>query len=527
MKCVKPIGISVAWLLPEEHRSVPRIFNALDLRVYRLRSHPQINRVRPGDSTIIAWDWNRADPRGTERNPECVVSSIRELLPYTENIPLIVSGPRALAESLCREFHRTVHWLSIGGYGATDPQAVWASWLAGVPSISIELVSCRGEEHWDRFGAREIRVHPSSPGLTQTALLRASLSLVERLALRAGPETVCGAQPVFEAPPLSQPSLLVRSWQSFRVSLQIVSKTLKNRLSRSGQLTDQWAIGIGSIQKSSRRDLLPELPQFREFHWIEPGSHRFIADPFLARVGETTILFFEELLYSDWKGRLKALPLDVSGQPVGPEVTILEKPYHLSFPFVFEHPSEPDALFLLPEQAESGNTVLYRSPRAMGPSLLRFEQDTVLLPGFPGIDPVVFERDRDFYLFVTNGTYGNYDNNLQLFISESLRGPYRIHPKSPIKLGLRGSRMAGPPALHRGTLYRPAQDCKSRYGAQVILHRVDLLSPTDYHETEVAVFSPDPASPYGLGSHTVAWYEGFVATDGLCQIPVSRPEIER
>ena len=81
--------------------------------------------------------------------------------------------------------------------------------------------------------------------------------------------------------------------------------------------------------------------------------------------------------------------------------------------------------------------------------------------------------------------------------------------------------MAGPLFLHRGVLYRPAQDCKSRYGAQVILHRVDVLTPNDYREAEAAIFAPDAASPYGLASHTVVWFEGLVATDGFRQILIS------
>ena len=358
-------------------------------------------------------------------------------------------------------------------------------------------------------------MHPSSPAMSQMALLVASQAMVEQLSLGAGAGSYFDARSSENFP-------LIRLWfRSFRVSLRIAAKTLFNRLTGADLLAGQWAIGIIDTQQSSTRDLLPRLPPLRHLHWIEPGAQRFIADPFLARVGETKTLFFEEQLYFDGKGRLKALPLDSFGRPAGPEVIILEKPYHLSFPFVFEHPSDPDALFLLPEQGESGSTVLYRSAKATAASLLRFQQDTVLLAGFSGIDPVVVEWNGHVYLFVTNGSFGNGDNNLQLFVSENLRGPYRAHPKNPIKLGLRGSRMAGPLLLHGDALYRPAQDCKSRYGAQVVLYRVDLLSPDDYRETEAAIFPPDAASSFGLAMHTVVWFEGLFATDGIRQIPIS------
>ena len=522
----EPGECKVAWILPEGHLRLPRAFNALDVGVYRLCPDSQVAPFRPSRSVVIAWDWRRADRGQMDRRPERAISSFGDLPANIKDIPLVVSGPRALAETLSMELRRPVYWLSIGGNGATDPQAVWESWLAGFPSLSIELAACRDGTCQDLIETRELRMHPSSPAIGQMALLVASLALVEKLSAGACGGSGLDAQRSFEA--LTAADLpLIRSWfRSFRVSLRIAARTALNRLTRPHLLVEQWSIGVADTHQSSTSELLPRLPPLRDLHWIEPGARRFIADPFLTRVGETKTLFFEEFFYSDGKGRLKALPLDSFGRPAGPEVIILEKPYHLSFPFVFEHPSDPDALFLLPEQGESGSTVLYRSAKATAPSLLRFQQDTVLLPGFSGIDPVVVEWDGQFYLFVTNGSYENVDNNLQLFVSENLRGPYRAHPKNPIKLGLRGSRMAGPLFLHGDAPYRPAQDCKSRYGAQVVLYRVDLLSPDDYRETEAAIFPPDTASPYGLASHTVVWYEGLFATDGVRQIPASGTAIK-
>jgi len=511
----KPGECKIVWILPEGHLGLPKSLEAMGVGVYRLRSHSRTAPFRSNRGGILAWDWRRTGEQ-TERCIETLIDSLNELPASTEGVPVVVSGSEALAERLSRSLCRPVHWLSIGGYGATDPKAVWASWLAGSPSVSIELTLCRDGGCRKHFGRRELRTHPSSPAITQMALLGASLALVEPLTLAEGAGSCSTSERALAS---STNCSRIQSWsRPVHVSLRIAAKTLLNRLTRGNRLADQWVIGVGEMGPASAKASLPGVPQFRDLHWIEPGAHRFIADPFLARLGETKTLFFEELLYSDWKGRLKALPLDSYGRPVGPEVIVLEKPYHLSYPCVFEHPSDPDAIFLLPEQAASGNTVLYRSPRATKPSLLRFEQDTVLLPGLPGIDPGIVEWGKQFYLFVTNGSYGNVDNNLQLFVSENLRGPYKPHPKNPIKLGLYGSRMAGPLLVHAGNLYRPAQDCKSAYGARVILHRVGLLSPTEYRETEVGIFAPDTSSPYGLGSHTVVWHEGLVATDGLRRI---------
>src|SRR5207302_5018577 len=115
--------------------------------------------------------------------------------------------------------HRPVYWLSIGGNGATDPQAIWERWLAGVPSLSIELVTCRDGKCQDLFGARELRMHPSSPAISQMDLLVASQAMVEQLSVGAREGSGLGAQRAFEA--LSSKNFpLLRSWfRSFRVSL--------------------------------------------------------------------------------------------------------------------------------------------------------------------------------------------------------------------------------------------------------------------------------------------------------------------
>ena len=78
--------------------------------------------------------------------------------------------------------------------------------------------------------------------------------------------------------------------------------------------------------------------------------------------------------------------------------------------------------------------------------------------------------------------------------------------------------MAGPLFRQANFLFRPAQDCQSRYGARIIIYRVDLLTPSEYRETEVAVFSLDRDCPYGCGCHTIVWHEGLVAIDGVRRI---------
>jgi hypothetical protein len=57
-------------------------------------------------------------------------------------------------------------------------------------------------------------------------------------------------------------------------------------------------------------------------------------------------------------------------------------------------------------------------------------------------------------------------------------------------------------------LFRPGQDCARTYGAAVVIHRVEVLTPDAYRETVVTRIRPDPSSDFPDGLHTLAAGEG-------------------
>lgn len=513
----------------EGHQGLPKEFGNLNITAYRLQSHPKFEQISPSRSAILSWDVRRVYRAADDFLAEHVLSSIASLPSAVKRIPLIVSGSKAFAESLCQELQREVFWLSIDGGGATDLRALWDAYLLGVPSSTISLDRSVDGKIWYRLGSRELRLQPSSPALTQMLLLRASIALLEPIFLAkcTNPDygSLCAVHSFSSKKTKKKFELY---FQAIRLATRIAYRTIHNQLSRSGKLVEQWSIGIAKTSESSSGYLTPALLRSSELVWIDPGPNRFIADPFFVDIGDTTTLFFEELCFFENKGRLKAMSLDASGKPTGEEVTILDKSFHLSFPHVFEHPSDPNALFLLPEQATANKLVLYRSEKVSELIGLRFEESITLLENFQGIDPIIQEWEGNFYLFVTNGSYGNFDNNLHLFVAEKLCGPYAPHVKNPIKLGLRGCRMAGPLLEHDGSLLRPSQDCLPRYGSSVILYQIDTLTPTEYMESEKFHYHVEENAAFGSASHTVVWHKHLFATDGVRKIvdarnPTSQP----
>jgi hypothetical protein len=168
-------------------------------------------------------------------------------------------------------------------------------------------------------------------------------------------------------------------------------------------------------------------------------------------------------------------------------------PRHLSYP----QPVEEDGrLWLLPESHQARKVVLLRPE----PFPRRWVVDHVLLDGFAGVDCTPVFHDGRWWLFCSD----NDDDDqvkLFLFMAERLRGPWRAHPRNPVKVDRRSSRSGGRPFVHEGVLYRPAQDCTATYGGAVVLNRVLELTPERFAEEEAVRIEPDPKGPYPHGLH--------------------------
>ena len=124
------------------------------------------------------------------------------------------------------------------------------------------------------------------------------------------------------------------------------------------------------------------------------------------------------------------------------------------------------------------------------------------MEGVPIIDPTIFQYEGRWWLF---GTRADAGDNFKLFgwHADELTGPWRPHSANPLKTDIRSSRPAGPPFVHDGALYRPAQDCSTGYGAAVVVNRVLTLTPDAFEEEIVSRIAPDTGGRYPTGLHTL------------------------
>jgi hypothetical protein len=227
---------------------------------------------------------------------------------------------------------------------------------------------------------------------------------------------------------------------------------------------------------------------------IIPPADRFYADPFIFQKGEKTYIFFEDYRFHSAKGLISCLEIGAGGQCTEPEV-VLEKDYHLSYPFLFEW---QDHIYLLPETSAHRTVELYRAvefPR-------RWERVQVLIENINALDATLIYHDGTFWLFMIIPVEGKLFDELHVFSADSPLGPWRPHPDNPVVSDIRQARPAGRLFSINGRLFRPAQDCSTRYGHAIVLQRIEALSKTTYREVAVRRIDPD-------------WFAGNLATHTL------------
>ena len=221
----------------------------------------------------------------------------------------------------------------------------------------------------------------------------------------------------------------------------------------------------------------------RPFTILKPPPGSNYADPFVFEHGGHNYIFFEAW-QSGSKGAIWCTKLDQAGKP-GESKPILQRPYHLSYPYVFEWRG---GIYLLPETRQNKTIELFRAIDFP----YHWELAAVLMKGVSAVDSVIFEYNSKLWLF-TAGMGGPEVrlNELSLFFADSLFGPWRPHPKNPIVCDIRRARPAGGLFIHNGELIRPGQNCSKSYGYAVSLNRVDLLSESDYREEPIAMILPN------------------------------------
>jgi hypothetical protein len=223
--------------------------------------------------------------------------------------------------------------------------------------------------------------------------------------------------------------------------------------------------------------------RFERLRHLVPPRDRVWADPFAIEHQGRYFIFFEELPFRTQKARIMAIEVFEDAEP-GEAQVVLERPYHLSYPFVF---AWEGSLYMLPETAENGTVEVYRCDAFP----LRWRLHQVLLENVSAYDATLWRENDRWWMFVNVAEPGaDSSDELHLYWSMTPLGPWTAHRGNPVVSDVRSARPAGPLFSRNGKLYRPSQDCSLAYGHSVSINRVDVLRDGDYRETAVDRIAP-------------------------------------
>jgi hypothetical protein len=277
--------------------------------------------------------------------------------------------------------------------------------------------------------------------------------------------------------------------------LQKVFNQPRKWLMRNGH----WAIALNNEGLSNNVALLRDTNAIDDAKWwlkIPCPKDRFYADPFLWNDREGRChLFFEELPYRTQKGVISHVVLDPATKTWrGPPKVVLERPYHLSYPFLFEHEGE---IFMIPETSGNRTIEVYRA----APFPDTWALHKTLMEDVIAADATLYHDGAMWWLFasVQQDIGPNWDE-LSVFFSDSPFGPWTAHPMNPVVSDCRRARMAGNVFRDmQNRLIRPAQNCEESYGAALSFCEITELSPTSYAER--ALLAKRPMAQH-RGMHT-------------------------
>ena len=267
---------------------------------------------------------------------------------------------------------------------------------------------------------------------------------------------------------------------------------VSRRLTRLAMHPEHWTIAFRRLHADAviERGIWPDA----EWTRVPDNGQRYFADPFPFIENDRTYVFCEEYPYATRKGIISLFEI-VDGVPTKPR-PILERPYHLSYPFVFRRGSE---IYMIPETSSVGRIELYRAERF--PERWTFER--VLVNDAIASDAtLVTWQGRDWLFASIAGAGASTWDALGLFHAGDLFGEWQAHPLNPVLIDAGAARPGGAMVVQNGRLRRVAQDCRALYGGGIVLADVERLDPENYAQTVRAVLGPPPGSG-ALGAHTL------------------------
>ncbi len=299
------------------------------------------------------------------------------------------------------------------------------------------------------------------------------------------------------------------NWQTCLQLLRHASRYVGRKIQKL-LFFEQWCL---LIHYNGNDEHSVELHKFTE---IIPPDDRIWADPFVIAdeaAGNLFHIFIEEMERGNSHGHISVLTVDAQGNYKA-AVPILERPYHMSYPFIFEYQNDR---YLIPETGDNHTIELYRCVEF--PHKWEFVKN--LMEGKFAVDTTLhFDQDDGrWWMFTTirQNPHTNCLDELHLFYADSpLSSDWLPHQLNPVSRDVTTARPAGALFASNGDsdkrLIRPSQNGGYHYGWGINLNVVTRLDTERYEETTLRVLKPTWRRSV-IATHTLNHANGMTVSD--------------
>lgn len=263
---------------------------------------------------------------------------------------------------------------------------------------------------------------------------------------------------------------------------------------------EQWQIMISKGKNN-------QPAYWNDFKTLLPPKDHFWADPFPWKYNGNDYIFYEEFPFSTLKGHISCISLDKNANIISNEV-VIKKPYHLSYPFIFEYDNR---LYMLPESHQSNSIELYLCESFPNSWVLH----KIMIDDIVAVDSTLLEYNGKWWLFanVVQENGNSYDSLYLFYANSPLSDKWYPHPSNPVVKDIGSARPAGRIFKRDDVLIRPSQDCSIRYGYAINFNRIVTLSETKYEEVREYVLKPSKGNWRFLSTHTWNEFEDLRLVD--------------
>lgn len=212
---------------------------------------------------------------------------------------------------------------------------------------------------------------------------------------------------------------------------------------------------------------------------------RFFADPFVYNAGGQPYIFFEDYAFAEGRGKISVATRE-NGEFkfLG---TVLDLPYHLSFPYIFDHGG---TTYMVPETCGNRTIEIWKCVDFP----LKWEKETTLMNDVSAVDTLVFPHEGRWWMLtnIDRADGVSHCDELFAFYSDSPTSEqWTPHAMNPVVRSPSKARNGGLMISPEGVITRCAQyQGFCHYGKGLSQNEIVHLSPERYEEKDGAIHYP-------------------------------------